>query len=45
MNFETAADYRAIAGSLALPAGAFIDGALAGPADGKLLESVNPATG
>ncbi|MGO4669413.1 aldehyde dehydrogenase [Bosea sp. 2RAB26] len=45
MNFETAAHYRAIAGSLALPAGAFIDGARAGPADGKLLETVNPATG
>ncbi|KFC69342.1 Aldehyde dehydrogenase (Acceptor) [Bosea sp. LC85] len=44
MSFENAADYRAIAGTLALPAGAFIDGRLAGTADGKLLDSVNPAT-
>lgn len=45
MSFENAAHYRAIAGRLALPAGAFIDGRLALPADGKLLETVNPATG
>ncbi len=42
---KSAAQYRAVAGRVAIPTKAFIDGAWTAAASGRVFENVNPATG